>query len=373
MISIKRKIFANIKNMGWPVTNSKLIVFESDDWGSNRISSNEALKALMKEKTLPASPSHYDKFDSIARAKDLQLLFEVLSSVKDKHGRNAVFTPFVNPSNPDFQKIKEADFKTYYPEVFTDTLAKSGEKEEVLKLWREGFNEELFIPAFHGREHLCVPLWMEQLQVNGSIVRKAFEHHFYSVPLESLPDFASAFRPALFFSNEAQIAQIKESVSEGINQMKNIFGVQPRVFCPPNGISHPIFDEVSAQAGIESIMTNRFRSEPDGKDGLKSKYYGYGSKNEWGQKYYYRNCCFEPTYSQNAVDFCMMQIEAAFRWGKPAIISSHRVNYMGSINPVNRDIGLKQLKMLLKRIVNKWPNIEFISSNDFSGILHNTK
>jgi hypothetical protein len=356
--------------MGWPKTARKLIVFESDDWGSNRISSNEALRALIKENILPATPSHYDRYDTIARAKDLQMLFEVLSSVKDKHGHNAVFTPFVNPSNPDFEKIRESDFKKYYPEIFTDTLAKSGEKEEVLKLWQEGLNENLLVPAFHGREHLCVPLWMEQLQNKDSIVRQAFDHHFYSVPLNTLPAFMGAFRPALFYANETQIAQLKESVSNGIQQMKNIFGVEPTVFCPPNGISHSIFDEVSVKAGIKSIMTNRFRSEPDGKGGLKSKYYGYGQKNEWGQKYYYRNTMFEPTYSDNSVDFCMMQIEAAFRWWKPAIISTHRVNYMGSLNPENREKGLSQLKVLLKRIVDKWPDAEFISSNDFSDILH---
>lgn len=60
----------------------------------------------------------------------------------------------------------------------------------------------------------------------------------------------------------------------------------------------------------------------------------------------------------------MKQIDAAFRWDKPANISTHRVNFSGGIDPLNRNFGLSELKKLLKAIVRKWPDVEFISSGD---------
>lgn len=368
MTDFKRKLFANLKNIGWPVTNRKLIVFESDDWGSNRMPSIEVYNQLVKEGVLSPNPSHYDKYDTIARAKDLEFLFDTLCTVRDRNGSPAVISPFVNPSNPDFGKIRQSNFQNYYPERFDVTLDRLGEKENVMNLWKQGISGNIFIPAFHGREHLNVPSWIQHLQKRNEKVVKSFNLNFYSVPLNSLPEFLDAFRPALYFSKEEQIPQLVSSVYEGVNQMKELFGQSPKVFCPPNGISHPVFDKESANSGIELVMTNRLRSEPDGHGQLSKSFYSYNSKNKWNQRFYYRNCMFEPTYSRNAINICLMQIEASFRCFKPAIISTHRVNYIGSLEPKNREIGLNELQKLLKHIVKRWPDSEFISSNDLINI-----
>ena len=34
---------------------------------------------------------------------------------------------------------------------------------EYLDLWRQGIDERLFVPAFHGREHLSVTRWLKAL------------------------------------------------------------------------------------------------------------------------------------------------------------------------------------------------------------------
>ena len=372
MTSLKRKLLANLKNIGLPVIRRKLIIFESDDWGSNRMPSVKDFKGLVKDGVLSGKPSHYDINDTIARASDLEVLFDALNMVKDHTGRNAVFTPFVNVANPDFEKIENSGFQNYYWEDFFTTLEKTGEKTALSGLWKQGIENGIFDPAFHGREHLCVPLWLKHLKDENSLVRKAFKHHFYSVPIEGLPVKLNAFRPALFFSHPDQVPFLKHSIMEGMEKMKSLFNKSPKVFCPPNGISHKLFDEASSLEGIKTIMANRLRPEPNGKGGLTKIFYPNGSKNQWGQKYYQRNCAFEPTYSADAVNFSLMQIEAAFRWFKPAIISTHRVNYIGSLNPANRERGIAALKTLLKEVVKRWPDVEFISSNEFSDILHKT-
>jgi hypothetical protein len=69
------------------------------------------------------------------------------------------------------------------------------------------------------------------------------------------------------------------------------------------------------------------------------------------------------------VDSCLGEINAAFRWRKPAVISSHRVNYIGAHYPDNRDRGLRELKRLLKAIVQKWPEVEFMTSAELGELM----
>jgi hypothetical protein len=86
-----------------------------------------------------------------------------------------------------------------------------------------------------------------------------------------------------------------------------------------------------------------------------------------------RNSLFEPVENQNFdwVSKCLQDIEIAFRWGKPAVISSHRVNYIGSIFENNRTQSLEKLKVLLTRVIKKWPDVQFISSAQLAEIMLN--
>jgi hypothetical protein len=54
------------------------------------------------------------------------------------------------------------------------------------------------------------------------------------------------------------------------------------------------------------------------------------------------------------------------------VISSHRVNYVGGLNPSNRDQGLKALDTLLGRIRSKWPEAEFITSSALGELIATT-
>lgn len=51
------------------------------------------------------------------------------------------------------------------------------------------------------------------------------------------------------------------------------------------------------------------------------------------------------------VDECLSRINIAFRWGKAAVISSHRLNFIGNIDSQNRDGNLILFRKLLNGIV----------------------
>ena len=123
-MNLKQAIFHNLVNIpGWH-TRRKIVVLESDDWGSIRMPSKEVFNKLKFEGFHPESDP-YLKYDSLASENDLFELFEVLSSVKDKNGNTAIITANTVMANPDFKKIRESGFNTYFYEPFTETLKRS--------------------------------------------------------------------------------------------------------------------------------------------------------------------------------------------------------------------------------------------------------
>jgi hypothetical protein len=69
----------------------------------------------------------------------------------------------------------------------------------------------------------------------------------------------------------------------------------------------------------------------------------------------------------------MAEIEIAYRWGKPAVISSHRENFIGSIFKENRTQSLHKLQLLLRKVTQKWPDVQFISSAQLAEIMLQSK
>lgn len=373
-LSFKRRVIANIKNLtGWRTTR-KILVLESDDWGSLRMPDLATYEFLKKESI--NLNSDYDTIERIESSSDLSSLFEVLNSVKDKNGRAAVITPFYNTANPNFEKIIASEFQEYHFETFDTTIARYEDATQVIKLIYIGMEEGVFQPEYHGREHLNVPKWMKYLKNNVKEVKLGCQNNFYSIKLKDNvlndDDFQvfNGFRKAFYYSTQLELDILKSSLNSGIEIFESIFKRKPNVFDPANSCFSRELDETLNQNGIKTVVVNRFRQEPTGSGGIKKVRYEFGQYNPQGQVYYIRNCVLEP-FAKDGRDatMCMGFIDAAFRWNKPAIISTHRVNYVGSFDKKNRDLGLKNLKDLLKSVVLKYPDVEFMSSSEFAQFL----
>lgn len=369
MSTIKQNITLNIKNIPGPRINRKMVIMECDDWGGIRMPSIEVYDILLK-RGYEVDKSRYSKFDTLADKYDLEKLFEVLVSVKDSSGHPAVMVPVVNTANPDFEKIQASGFAEYHNELFTKTLEKYGRHPDTFSTCLKGMEEGIFVPEFHGREHISVQLWMNALQQRDAKVLEAFEHGFVAVDSENVNPHTSQFRPELFFEEPGQLPFLKQAIAKGAEMFEQLFDRKPNSFVPGNSIFHPALEESVIKAGIKYLHVAHFNPIPDGKGNLKLKYYRNGKKTSGGLRYYVRNCAFEPTDSgYRGIDLTLRQMEAAFRWNKPAIISTHRVNFVGGIDIANRDQGLLELRKLLKAIIKRWPDVEFMSSQDMFQIL----
>src|SRR5690554_6806678 len=164
---MKQTILNNIKNIyGWK-TNRKLVVISVDDYGNVRLDSKEA-RQNMDEAGLKIH-THFDVFDSLETREDLEALYDVLSSVKDKNGNPAVFTPFAMPCNINFEAMAEKDYSEYVYELLPETYKKLSAKDPnaysgTWGLWKEGIDKGLMKPQFHGREHLNLKVFNEKIK-----------------------------------------------------------------------------------------------------------------------------------------------------------------------------------------------------------------
>ncbi len=88
-----------------------------------------------------------------------------------------------------------------------------------------------------------------------------------------------------------------------------------------------------------------------------------------------RNALFEPSMFRfgikDPVNRCLSDMAIAFRMHKPAIICSHRINYVGYIVESNRDRTISMLCKLLSIAIKKWPDIEFMTSNQLGSMINN--
>lgn len=355
--------------------STKIVVIESDDWGTVRMSSQEAYKSLLK-KGYPVDQCPYNTNDALESNQDLEKLFEVLSSVKGSDGKPAILTANNILANPDFKKIKESGFQEYYYEPFKETLKRYPAHDKVMELYRQGIQDGVVKPQFHGREHLNVNRWMDALKKNSKAEKEAFYLGVFSPKVSQTTGYANEYMDAFDFENRGELEFQRKALEEGLKLFEDIWGFSSKSFIAPCYIWHSELEGTLKKYHVHYIqgLVNQFQPVDEKSLKYKKIYHYQGQKNNNGQRYFIRNAFFEPTIQPN-FDWesdCLKRIGVAFYWNKPAIISTHRLNYIGFLNPKNREQNLKSLQNLLFQIKHKWPEVQFMSTDQL-GELYDAK
>ena len=374
---MKQTLFNNIKNIyGWK-TKRKIVVISVDDYGNVRLDSKKARKNMDKAglKIL----SRFDAYDTLETREDVEILYEVLTSVKDKNNKPAVFTPFALPCNINFEEIAEEGYQEYRYESLPETYKKLEALQpqaykNTWQIWKEGIKKGLMRPQFHGREHLNLKVFNEKLQKKDTDILTALQNRSYtSIDDSGYPTIS--YTAAFDFWDIEESKNLEKIIVDGLNQFENVYGYRSVHFTPPITKIHPMHHTLLKKQGIDLMDINLIHTQHLG-EGKYQKSINYtGKKNNAGQTYFVRNVVFEPTEDRSIdwVNYAFKQVEAAFRWNRPAIISSHRVNFCGHIDPANRKKGLDALQQLLKKIVQKWPDVEFMSSEELGELIMSSR
>lgn len=374
MLTVKQKIAKNYVNaLGWK-SKQKYLVIESDDWGAIRMPSREAYDILIS-KNVPVYKFSFDKNDSLESEKDLMALFKTLEKFKDSTGNSAVLTAYHVVANPNFEKIKATNKCEYHYETILETYARNTHTEKVPVLIKEGIQKGIYIPQSHGREHIHVKRWMEAINSTSQKEQIAFQNR--AIISTKSNTCKSPYQKNYFagqdYSDESEHYELEVINAEGLRLFKEIFGMDSITFQAQGSIWGDHLLETLYDNGVRMIGGQQLHPKKQEKHKVVNRF--WGSQNKLGQLHWRRNCMFEPARNQNFdwVSKCLEEIEIAFRWGKPAVISSHRKNFIGSIFEENRIQSLSKLETLLEKILTRWPEVKFVNSAQLADIMLQSK
>ena len=363
----------NINNIpGWR-TNRKIVVIESDDWGSIRMPSKLVYKKLLKS-GIAVDKSPYCRYDGLENDDDISLLFDILNSYKDKNENHPVITANTVIANPNFDKIKESNFKNYFFEPFTETYSSYPKHQNVFSIIKDGMKNKIWFPQFHGREHVNVSLWFNLLKNNNPTFVSAFNEKMWGLSTD-VNKFHRSIQATYDYENKKDLSFHKESIITGLQLFQEIFGYRSTSFIANNFIWSDEINSTLKDYGVDIFQGMKYQKLPIGlKSKRKMKRHYLGDKNNLEQIYLIRNCKFEPSLEnkpKESVQNCIKDIENAFFWKKPAIITSHRINFIGSIVEKNRTDNQVFFKELIERILKRWPDIEFMTSVQLGVLIKN--
>lgn len=359
----------HLSNVLGKTTNRHLLAFFIDDYGAIINHSKEA-QTKMSVEGYNIGKSRFTQYDCLETNEDMEALFEILMSFTDIHGRNVSWTPLALSANPDFEKIKQSNYSQYYYKTLDKTLAELKNHDKVYGHIKEGISNRIFVPQFHGREHINIKLLMDSLRGGVTEALIPFENN-------SLCSFKSADGKissgmAFKYKDDDELASYNEIVADGLNCFEKVYGYRAVHFNAPGERESSKIDKVLFDNGIRYIETDKIKKDPIGNGNYRRNFHWNGQLNRCGQRYTIRNCVFEPTASMGFdwAEYTFKQIEIAFKWKKPAIVSGHRVNFSGGICSKNRREGLNTLRKLLSKVQNKFGDVEFVCSEDLFKIMY---
>ena len=364
------QFYTNLR--GWK-TSRKLVLIESDDWGAIRMPGPDVYQQLLSA-GIPVDRHPYDRLDCLETREDFQALMNVIDAHRSESGRPATFTFNTIMGNPDFDAIEADDFQRFHHQHLFDSY-RYYHDEDLEPCWQAAKSSRLIQPQFHGREHLNVPLWMRDLQASRRETRIAFKHGFYGLTTRTSSPHQSNYLAAYWTESGAELQSARERLESGLSLFRQTFLFASTTFIPCNFVFPSALEPVVHKSGVRLIQGQRGQLAPDpegGGPGIRRAYTGQNSRN--GLRYSVRNVKFEPFEDESAdwVGSALRQIAQAFRLKTPAIISTHRVNYTSGMSIPHRDRSLKLLDQLLGWILTRWPEVEFVSSDELFAIMESS-
>ncbi len=344
----------------------RVLVIESDDWGALRIRDKRTWRALSR---LGLDVSHpYDRYDCLETKGDLDAIFNVLTTFRDERGRPPIITFNTVMGNPDFGRILECGFESYHHLDLVRSYERHG-GEDLVPALKAAAAENLACAQFHAREHLNVPLWMKDLRDGRAATLAAFEHEYYALTLPFVGGTRQTNYLAAFWVEDAgQLREAHERLTAGLKLFAESFGYVSRTWIPCNYVTPVDLEAAAAAAGVMLLQGQRGQLVPDGSGCTTTTRRWTGKRNNFGQLYGVRNIFFEPFLDPDHdwVSSALSEVDEAFSCHTPAIVSSHRVNYVAGMSTGHRDRNLGMLRALLTGVLARWPDVLFVSSHELA-------
>lgn len=373
-VARQKYIFNKNNEQGVEIGNRKIVVFESDDWGSIRVPSPQIYEKV-NQNGGNLDKDVFTKNDGLESIDDLENLFSLLKEYKDVNGKSPSITAFYALRNADFKKIIRDNYSVFSDELFLDTLEEYDGKNSMQELIRKGIKEGIFCPQLHCLEHLNVASWMKDINKGRKDTLLAVNNGMYGVGSNFEVNNPFGYMDAFHNRSSEELKSYETMLRTAITDFINVFGYTPEAFTAPCYVWDSSIEKILAEGGIKYICGANYQLIPqeDNKELFDKISHPMGTLNNAGIRYLSRNVDFEMIYeNEETVDIAVRQIAAAFKKHKPAIVSVHRANFVSRITE-RRDERLKIFGDFIERITEKWPDIEFMNTVELGRVFENEK
>lgn len=342
----------------------RILVIESDDWGALRIPNNDVQSKLLSQGYIRRD-NPFSMYDCLESASDFKELYNVLQRFQDGKGNYPVVTANMVMANPDFYSIEQLGFRGYAYEHFSTAYEQYYPNQKTFETLKSGIEYRYLYPQFHAREHLNVQRWMDKLSSGDPAFRSAFKSHCFAIDCADSNNQRANLMATYDYQSDGELRSIQRGIEEGLQLFQETFGYASLTHVAPCYVWNEFIEKSAHKTGVSGIQGSKFQQYKDPNSEKHKRIWRYmGQTNELNQIYTIRNVLFEPALNQsiNWVDKALESIAVAFFWKKPAVIGSHRINYVGGLSEANRTNTLMQLDELLDRVLNKWPDVHFLNS-----------
>ncbi|MBI5170163.1 MAG: hypothetical protein HZA61_11785 [Candidatus Eisenbacteria bacterium] len=332
-------------NLDWH--RLKAVVLESDDWGLCAwVPDEQAHRVLAGQPAFRSEAGQRYGRSTLESAHDVQRLATLLLEFRGGDGLPPVWQANTIVAAPDYARLVPPLFEVEsLPLVGLDTLAGRWARPGMLDAVRHAEASGVWWAELHGLHHLPEHTWLHALRRGQHDARAALEHQ-------------SPLCLAVESSGEYDAAEPREVrarvLREAVTRFRALFGRTPTSFCPPD---YRFDDWLEGEA--ESLGLTTFQGKPEQSGSrwtaLRRRWLGLQFPHTNGARFYLPpRIAFEPRGGADAHG--RIGVEAAHRgareaWGRgrPAVLSSHRLNYAHLDEPWS-EASRTALRELLSRL-----------------------
>lgn len=342
------------------------IVLESDDWGYcgwvPDQTACEELKQLPSHRSSLEDPMVEPYFGStLESAPDMQRLGQCLREFRGGDGYPALMQANYILGAPDFVVMKAEGCQQFEAQGFPaykDRWRRPGLGDTVLKMIDEG----LWAAEYHGWLHFNLDQWLEDLRQGEERTNWGFEREMTVTGLER-QDFE--YDPSL---DRKRIASLLHA---GILQFEEFFGRKPKSTAAPDFGWNDEIETLWRQEGIQVVQGWRSQKKRFRRLTILDKLSRRITRPPVYRKershlvYLSQSAALEPMYARAgdqrySPSTCIKRIESTWGSNRPAVIATHRFNYVHLDQERVQD-SCDMLKDFLKEIHRMNPNTIFLT------------
>ena len=311
-------------NLDW--RRLRAVVLESDDWGLCAWSPDEQARLVLADTPAFRSPAGVRYSGStLESADDVHAITDLLLEFRGGDGLAPVLQANTIVASPDYVGLEPPLFSgEQLPLIdFPHTpsrWARPGLWGEVVRAREAG----VWWPELHGLHHLPERAWLSALRRSDADARRAHEQQ---------SPVCEAVETGGEYDAAEPIEVRRRNLALAVEKFRELFGRPPSSFCPPD---YRWDEALDADAERLGLTTFQGKAERTGSrlPRLRRVLGRYPWPDFEGPRFSLPpRIAFEPSVTDRAaarvgLDAARRSVRTAWGRGQPAVISSHRMNYV---------------------------------------------